>query len=104
MSKFIPLIVNSNGVPPNGTPYRVETTRQYAPFYAFGTFDGATVTLEWATEIGGVYVPFIADGAPVATTIPIDLIALKLPQNLYIRTNVGTPGAGTSITFGYFDG
>lgn len=104
MSKFIPLIVDSNGAPPEGTPYRVETTRQYAAFYAFGTFDGATVGLEWSTEIGGVYTPFIADGIPVATAIPIDLIAIKLPQSLYIRSNITNPGASTLITLGYFDG
>ena len=101
MSKFIPIIVD--GASGTSTPYRVETNRQFAPFYAFGTFDGATITLEWSTEAAGVFIPFIVNAAPLSLTEPIDLVATKLPQDLYIRTNITAPGGSTSITLGYYD-
>lgn len=101
MSKFISLDVNNSGG--IGTPYRVESTRSPAFFIIFGVFNGATIELQWGTELTGAYFPFQLDGVDLISTIPLNGAFIKLPQNLFLRTNLTNPGAGTLISFGYFD-
>lgn len=81
----------------NGRGTEVKTDGGNKTFAVWGTFDGATVTLQGSPDDGGTWITLTIGGAPAAFTADAIRLVDRLGQGMRVSCIVSSVGASTDI-------